>query len=112
MISQYLLRGAQPVLSVLVGGFGHPVIQVSDAFELQSPYLAVEALAMNAIDYNDLHKFLLLSPSGANPKPTLPPSEILSKIAIDPCSHGLVTEPGVQNTTKILSKPEPKTAVL
>ncbi|KIM94471.1 hypothetical protein OIDMADRAFT_60798 [Oidiodendron maius Zn] len=114
MLAQYFLQGPQPLLSGLVGGFGHPLILLADTFELQSPDLAVEALALTAIDYNDLCKFLLLSLSvgGANPNPTLSPQHILSKIRTDQRFNGLVTIPGVQNMTNVLSNLQARTALM
>lgn len=51
LVTHYLVDSDKPLLSGTVGGFGHPLILFADAFELASPKLAVEALALTAVDY-------------------------------------------------------------
>ncbi|MCJ1386584.1 hypothetical protein MMC17_009710 [Xylographa soralifera] len=104
LLLTYLLQGPTPLLSGLVGGFGHPLILLADACELQSPVVAVEALALTAADWNDLHKILVLSIDHEPPVNVQGPHKIIRKIAQDPRFGSLkLTRPGVQNTKAILS---------
>jgi hypothetical protein len=105
MITNNLLRGPQPLIDGLVGGFGHPLILLADAYEMNSSILATEALALNAIDYNALHKILEL-PLPQHTGPLLTPQEIINAIYRDQIFINLLTMPGVQNTTTILTNPE------
>lgn len=108
----HLIQGPELLLTGVVGGFGHPLIQLADAFELQCPELAVEALSLNAIDYNDLSKFLSVPGNNRTGKPTCSPFKIISEIASDPRFSGILSRPGVQNTTVLLSNEETKLAIL
>jgi len=40
----------------LVGGYAHPLILLTDAVEAENPILAMDALALNYIDYSPLAK--------------------------------------------------------
>jgi hypothetical protein len=108
----YLVQGPEPLLAGLVGGFGHPLIQLADAFELQSSELAVEALSLNAVDYNDLHKILSIPGNNETGKPTSSPDNILSEIASDSRFTGVLSRPGVQNTITLFTNQETRSATL
>ncbi|KAE9373202.1 hypothetical protein N431DRAFT_503931 [Stipitochalara longipes BDJ] len=111
MVSDNLLQGPHPLIDGLVGGFGHPLILLADAYEMNSSDLAVEALALNAIDYNALHQVLEIP----NPEPTGPfltPQDIIHGIYNDRIFDGLLSAPGVQNTTTIMSNPQSSAAVI
>jgi len=41
MITSNLLQDPQPLIDGLVGGFGHPLILLADAFEMNSSILAI-----------------------------------------------------------------------
>jgi hypothetical protein len=108
----YLLRGPEPLLAGLVGGFGHPLIQLADAFELQSLELAVEALSLNAIDYNALSKFFSIPGNNSTGKPTSSPDKILLEIASDSRFTHVLSHAGVQNITALLTNQVTKAAVI
>jgi hypothetical protein len=110
MITSNLLQGPQPLIDGLVGGFGHPLILLADAFEMNSSIPATEALALNAIDYNALHKVLDI-PLPQHTRTLLTPQEIINRISHDQTFNELLTAPGVQNTAIILTNLEAANAV-
>ncbi|KAF3938453.1 hypothetical protein ABW19_dt0203352 [Dactylella cylindrospora] len=65
-VMHFLLEGDKPLLHGLVDGFGHPLIHLGYAFEMENREVAMEALAMAATAYNNIHEF------SDNPNPPLP----------------------------------------
>jgi hypothetical protein len=110
MITSNLLQGPQPLIGGLVGGFDNPLILLADAFKMNSTILAIEVLAINAIDYNALHKVLDIT-LPQHTRTLLTPQEIINRISHDQTFNELLTAPGVQNTARILTNPEAANAV-
>ncbi|PMD37947.1 hypothetical protein L207DRAFT_400116, partial [Hyaloscypha variabilis F] len=111
MVTMNLLQGSHPLIDGLIGGFGHPLILLADAYEMNSSDLAVEALALNAVDYNALHKVLEI-PTPEPTGPFLTPQAIIDGIYKDHTFDGFLHAPGVQNTTTIMSNPPAARAVI
>jgi hypothetical protein len=78
---------------------GHPLIHLGYALEMSSRDVAMEALALAATCYSDLHKYLD-DPSYAQTEPSyrsLSPFEILEKVRTDKRFNGLFATPGDHN---------------
>ncbi|KAK4539694.1 hypothetical protein LTR36_010457 [Oleoguttula mirabilis] len=86
-----------------MGGFGHPLIQLTDAFELANANAAVEALALTAVDYNPLARLIDLHQTAQHSKPGAGQAlAILQQIHHDSRLNRAFASPGVQNTSIIL----------
>ncbi|KAM3486654.1 hypothetical protein MY3957_009724 [Beauveria namnaoensis] len=53
-----LTEGDEPLINCLIGAFGHPLEHLALACEINSRALAMEALSLTCIHYNELHKYL------------------------------------------------------
>ena len=110
LVRHYLVDCEKPLLSGTVGGFGHPLILFADAFDAASSQLAVEALALTAVDYNPLHMIL-----DAPNKPidtALGALDVLENIRTDVRLDGLLTAPGVGNTMVVLKSEQARSVVM
>ncbi|KAM3527601.1 hypothetical protein MY4038_006261 [Beauveria bassiana] len=77
-----LTEGDEPLINCLIGAFGHPLEHLALACEINSRALAMEALSLTCIHYNELHKYLD-EPSYTKPS-TLPCSslsQLISRLA-------------------------------
>ena len=108
----YLLKCDKPLLSGTIGGFGHPLIHFADAFELESPQLAVEALALTAVDYNPLHMVLDALVKQTAPSISSPALEVLNRVASDNRFDNLLQKPGVGNTMVVLQSLSARSAIV
>ncbi|KAF4552324.1 Questin oxidase-like protein 2 [Elsinoe fawcettii] len=92
VVNEYLLEGPEPLVNNLICGLAHPLIHLGYAFELSSPTVAIEALALTTCFYNDQHRYLD-DPSYTKPAPdpTTDLLEILGRVAKDNRFEGLVT---------------------
>lgn len=86
---------------------GHPLIHLGYAFEFNSKEIAMEALALTAVQYNFLHKYLD-DKSYTRPSPfsSTSPSELLGKLSEDKRFDGLFKEPGFGNIGPLFEKHE------
>ncbi|KAK5736626.1 hypothetical protein LTR17_007283 [Elasticomyces elasticus] len=109
LMQEYLL-GERALLSGVVGGFAHPLILFADAIDLASPKVAVEALAMLAVDYNPLHR--ILDASAKTPVKQTSALATLERIGTDDRFDGLFSTSGVGNTMAILGSEDARNAVL
>lgn len=84
-----------------------------DAFELASANVAVEALALTAVDYNPLAKIIDLHQATQHGKRGASNAlAILHKMHYDPRFAGAFPSPGVQNTATILRSESLRKVVL
>jgi hypothetical protein len=86
LLSEFLFEGDKPLVNGLIDGLGHPLIHLGYAYELASPTIAVEALALGSCFYGDLHKYLddkKYSEPPPKDKPSTSPLEALGKIHDD-----------------------------
>ncbi|KAF2397524.1 hypothetical protein EJ06DRAFT_463027, partial [Trichodelitschia bisporula] len=106
LIHAYLLDGKGPLINNMIGALGHPLIHLGYAFELSSPTLAIEALAMTSCAHNFLHKYLD-DPSYTKPSilAASTPLDILGKIAQDP-RFDLFSTPGSGNIAPLFEAQE------
>jgi len=75
---------------------------VQDAFEMASADVAVEALALAALDYNSLAKVVALDQSPEGYKPNASGAlATVQRMRDDVRLAGMFTSPGVQNTYRI-----------
>ncbi|WEW58586.1 hypothetical protein PRK78_004054 [Emydomyces testavorans] len=58
VVQEYVCAGKMPLINSLVSGFGHPLIHLGYAYEMDSREVAMEALSMIASCYGDIHKYL------------------------------------------------------
>ena len=86
---------------------GHPLIHLGYAYELSSRTVGVEALALAACCYSDLHKYLD-DPSYTRPakQEAKHPLDILLNISEDQCFDKLFDHPGPENVEHVLSQRE------
>lgn len=110
LVQHYLISSRRPLLSATVSGSAHPLILLADAYDLANANVAVEALAMLAIDYNPLHKLLDASVQSNPVKSSV--LDTLARIRTDERFDGLFDTPGVRNTSIVLKSKPAATAVL
>ncbi|KAI9662138.1 MAG: hypothetical protein M1831_002834 [Alyxoria varia] len=107
VLNFYLYEGKEPLVNSLVSGLAHPLIHLGYAHELSSRDVGLEALALTACFYNDLHKYL------DDPSYTRPPTfksknllEILAKVRSDDRFDGLFVQKGEENIDTVLEQRE------
>ncbi|OAA73825.1 cell cycle checkpoint protein RAD17 [Cordyceps fumosorosea ARSEF 2679] len=88
-----LIDGDEPLINCLIGAFGHPLNHLALAYEINSRALAMEALSLTCIHYNELHKYL------DDPKytkrsalPALSLQELISRLAQDESLQGTAAQ--------------------
>ncbi|GAD97228.1 hypothetical protein NFIA_069170 [Paecilomyces variotii No. 5] len=99
VVHEFLFSGKEPLINSIVADLGHPLIHLGYALEMSNREVAMEALAMTATCYNDIHKYLddpSYSKAEASYHSTSP-LEILEKVRTDKRFHGLFGSPGAQN---------------
>ncbi|KAF9892832.1 hypothetical protein FE257_000421 [Aspergillus nanangensis] len=100
VVKKYLYSGRHPLFSSLIADLGHPLIHLAYAFELSSREVAMEALALTAVCYNDIHKYSddarysKIEPSSDS---SISLFEILNKVRNDQRFDGLFSTPGSKN---------------
>lgn len=89
------------------------MIHLGYAFELSSRTVAIEALALTAGFYNDMHKYLD-DPSYTKPSPftSESPLEILEKLRRDRRLDGAFTQPGEENLSVLVADKEKEAVML
>lgn len=99
VIHEFLFTGKEPLINSVLADFGHPGIHLAYAFEMSSREVAMEALAMTATCYGNIHKYLddpSYSQAEASYSSTSP-LEILDKVRNDKRFNGLFGTPGANN---------------
>ncbi|KAN0074045.1 Protein of unknown function (DUF4243) domain containing protein [Elaphomyces granulatus] len=99
VVHRFLFSGKEPLISSITAGIGHPLIHLGYALEMGSRDVAMEALAMAAISYSDIHKYLD-DPSYSHAEPSyksVSPLEILEKVRKDKRFNGLFATSANQN---------------
>jgi hypothetical protein len=107
--------GGRDLLVGLFGGFGRSLILLSDAVELQTAVMSVQALALASVDWNQSIETLLLRcrQAAATHGAKVEPSYILDKVATDGRFSGLnLPAPGISNIPNILESAAAKLAVI
>ncbi|KAH8888626.1 hypothetical protein GQ53DRAFT_654182 [Thozetella sp. PMI_491] len=110
----YLLSDNNPMIYGLFGGFGQPLVYLSDAIELQSAVLVVESLVLTAVDWSGPIFDLLSHPQLSTPaQESLPPEAIFARVAYDGRLGGLMKSgPGYHKVSQILSNENAKMVIL
>lgn len=109
----YLITGANPLIYGLFSAFGKPLTFFSDAMELGSAVLVVEALVLTAVDWSQPICDLLRHPQLSDPAPEfLPPETILDRIAYDSRLGGLKSGPGYHHVSQIWTTERARNAIL
>ncbi|KAJ1713255.1 hypothetical protein NYO67_4587 [Aspergillus flavus] len=100
--ADYLFSGEQPLINSVLAGAGHALIHLGYAYHFPSKEIGSEALALAAIDYTDIHKYLenetywqIQPPYGS-----LSLFEILERVRTDERLNGL-RRPGYSNLDTI-----------
>jgi len=107
VVDEYLLKGDEPLVNCLIGGLGHPMIQLGFAYEFDSREMATEALSLTATQYNYLHKYSD-DPAYTRKAPfsSTSPLELLNKLASDSRFDKFFDSPGYQNIDPLFEKHE------
>ncbi|KAL4897617.1 hypothetical protein BDV59DRAFT_168100 [Aspergillus ambiguus] len=108
VVQNYLYSGRQPLFSSLIADLGHPLIHLGYAFELSSREVAMEALALTATCYSDIHKYFD-DPSYSQAHSSYSTTslfEILDKVRADKRFHGLFGTPGDHNMETLFREHE------
>ena len=106
----HLVESPTPLLISLVGGFAHPFLLLADAIELGSSTLAMDSLALAAVDYSPLSK-LLEATLPESTSTDFDPSALLREIRQDQVFEGLIQSPGIQNLRTLLTNKEALSAI-
>ncbi|KAK4170392.1 cell cycle checkpoint protein RAD17 [Cladorrhinum sp. PSN259] len=107
VVEEYMFQGDEPLINCLIGGLGHPLIQLGYAYEFDSREMAIEALGLAASQYSFLHKYS--DDSGYTQKApfsSTSPTELLNKLASDSRFDKLFKSPGFQNIDPLFENHE------
>ncbi|KAK5662580.1 hypothetical protein OQA88_8493 [Cercophora sp. LCS_1] len=109
-----LLCGTKPLIYGLFSGLGRPLVFLSDAVELSSAMMVVQALTLSAADWIDWIHDVLSHPQLAIPKSNpLPPGEILSRVRHDGRLSGIMKSgPGFHELSQVFTNPNAKATLL
>lgn len=111
----YLFESSTPLLTGLVGGYAHPWLMLADAVELGSGTLAMDALALVAVDYSGLSKLLevpLEDHLNNRPDNGTSPAALLDAIRSDAAFDGVVQHIGIQSAAVVLANQGAREAVV
>lgn len=117
-MSELLSPEPKPLLLGLFGGFGQPLLLLSDAIELRSAILVVESLVLAAVDWDSELSDILQHPQLAATERAageqgLAPETIVARIAYDGRFSGIMTSgPGIEHVPLVLSNSAARTAVI
>ncbi|CAI7667650.1 unnamed protein product [Penicillium manginii] len=108
VVEEYLFSGKEPVFNSVIADLGHPLIHLAYAYEMSSREVAMEAISLAAVCYNDIHNYL------DDPVPnkieasyhTKSVFEIFDKVRSDKQLDGLFVTPGDHNIEKLFSSRE------
>ncbi|KAH0608095.1 uncharacterized protein H6S33_002147 [Morchella sextelata] len=120
VVTEYMLKGPEPMLFGGIGGLGHPLIHLGYAFELNSKDVAMEALTLAATNYNFLHNYIdrdfpttgfvpthtTAAQSLSSKAHTTDPLAILDAIRTDARFDNLFDSPGSVNIEKLFAERE------
>ncbi|KAF4123414.1 cell cycle checkpoint protein [Geosmithia morbida] len=83
-VSHFMFDLDEPLFHGLIGGLGHPLVHLGYAYEVDSRELAMEALALTAIEYNFLHKYISdRSYTRSSPIQSDSPMDLIGKLVDD-----------------------------
>ncbi|ODA83971.1 hypothetical protein RJ55_02489 [Drechmeria coniospora] len=87
VLRHFLFRddgSGDPLLHGLICGFGHTLIHLAYAYEMDSKEIAMEALGLICVEYNFLHKYTSESSyTRPSPRASKSPIDLLSSISTD-----------------------------
>lgn len=99
VVHHFLFSGDEPIFNSIIADLGHPLIHLAYAFEMSSREIAMEALALTATCYGDIHKYID-DPSYSLAEPSYRSNslfEILNRVRSDKRFDGLFGTPGDDN---------------
>jgi len=106
VVEHFMFEGDQPLYHGLICGLGHPLIHLGYAYEMNNKELAMEALALTAVQHCFLNKYLdekaYTKPSPLNGSPL----ELLNKMCSDKRFDSLPKNPEFDDLQSILEKHE------
>ncbi|KAL1961795.1 hypothetical protein VTN77DRAFT_1045 [Rasamsonia byssochlamydoides] len=108
VLYKFLFTGKEPLINSVAADLGHPLIHIGYALEMSSRDVGMEALALAATCYNDIHKYLD-DPSYSQAEPSYrssSPLEILEKVRTDMRFNGLFATPGDHNLETLFRERE------
>ncbi|KAH8149563.1 uncharacterized protein LAJ45_06192 [Morchella importuna] len=120
VVTEYMLKGPEPMLFGGIGGLGHPLIHLGYAFELNSKDVAMEALTLAATNYNFLHTYIdrdfpttgfvpTQTPAAqelCSKAHTTDPLAVLDSVRTDTRFDNLFSSPGSVNIEKLFAERE------
>ncbi|GAM90932.1 hypothetical protein ANO11243_089790 [Dothideomycetidae sp. 11243] len=113
LLNGYLFGGKEPLVNNLICGLAHPLIHLGYGFEMSSPTIIVEALALATCCYNDQHKYLdnpAYSQPGKNPTTKL--TELLSNISNDTRFEDAVNKQNGEGYDALFADPDKEALLL
>lgn len=110
----HLIYGPKPLVYGLFGGYGRPLLFLSDGIEVQSAVLVVESLVLAAVDWSTpIEELLSHAQLQTLPDELLPPETILTRIAYDGRFSGIMKGgPGFGGASQVLSNQGARSAVV
>ncbi|KAL1905868.1 hypothetical protein Sste5344_008389 [Sporothrix stenoceras] len=108
----HLFDSQKPLLTSLVGGFAHPWLMLADAVELGSGILAMDALALVAVDYSLLSRLLDVPLSEASPDSVTTVASLLDTVRTDTAFDGIIQHIGIQSVGAMLADQGAHAAIL
>ncbi|KAF2098467.1 hypothetical protein NA57DRAFT_75711 [Rhizodiscina lignyota] len=106
-----LTSGEVPLIDGLAGGYGHGFLWLADAFELDNPLVASEALAIAAVNWGPQHNVLSL-PSTHDGTREFSVFEVVDKIGQDSRFDDIFAAPGIQNGLQLFGNASLRQAFL
>ncbi|KAI1917093.1 hypothetical protein LOZ39_003550 [Ophidiomyces ophidiicola] len=108
VLEKYLFSRKTPLINCAVSGFGHPLLHLGYAYEMNSREVAMEALSMIAACYSNTHEYLddptyLQSASMYKTNSLL---EIIGQVRSDRSLNGAFEEASASNFGKLLETHE------
>ncbi|CAK7207399.1 hypothetical protein SEUCBS139899_010209 [Sporothrix eucalyptigena] len=110
-LAYHLWESPTPLLISLVGGFGHPLLLLADAVELGSGTLAMDALALAAVDYSGLSELLEISKEVPVDGSFLL-TALIEAIRTDHVFDGVVRKIGIQEVRSVVTDNGARLAVV
>ncbi|KAL1297678.1 hypothetical protein AAFC00_006230 [Neodothiora populina] len=114
LLFHFLFHRKNPLINNVIAGLGHPLIHLGYALELNSPTLAIEALALVASFYNKEHEYLD-DPSYTKPSPwtSESPLEVFEKMRQDSRFESIgLDSPGSETLEAVTKNPDSEALLL
>ncbi|CAK7208781.1 hypothetical protein SBRCBS47491_000212 [Sporothrix bragantina] len=118
VLAYHLWNSSAPLMTSLVGGFGHPLLLLADAIELGSGTLAMDALALAAVDHSGLSALVavreeeVVSEDEDKSADAISLAHFIESVRTDFTFDGVVQHIGIQEVRAVLADKDAREAVL